>query len=309
VLLCRNLRVAEARVFARTPQARLLASLAVEDPEVEAPAGVQRPYIDSYFEPGPDLPADVDPSDRPALLALAQAPHLAGVRVFRLGDGPTAPGGDGERHGPCHTCGAFAHEVIARMPRLEELYLYAHEVRAAAVFTYPMPGLRILRFDHAQKYPLDVLADNPALGNLTHLLCHPHAQLPEDPDADIRLDHLRAICRSPHLRSLAHLQLRLTDFGDDGVEEVVTSAVLKRLRVLDLSYGCVTDRGAAILAACPDLKNLAFLDLTMNALSEDGVAALKATGVNVETGRQHGEHPDQMEEGGYLDYLGEGDIE
>jgi hypothetical protein len=224
-LLCRDLSVAEARVFARTPQARLLASLAVEDPEVEAPAGVRQQYIDSYFEPGPDVPSDVDPYNRPALLALAHASHLAGVRVFRLGDGPTAPGDDGERHGPCHTVGTFAHEVIARMPRLEEVYLYAHEVRATAIFAFPMPRLRILRFDHAEGYPLEVLANNPTLGNLTHLLCHPHAQLPEDRDAYIRLDQLRAVCRSPHLRSLAHLRLRLTDFGDDGVEEVIASGM------------------------------------------------------------------------------------
>jgi uncharacterized protein (TIGR02996 family) len=308
-LLCRALTVAEARVFARTPQARLLASLAVEGPEVEALAGTQREHISSYFEPGPDIPADVDPYNGPALLALAHAPHLAGVRVFRLGDGPTAPGNGGERYGPCHTFGTFVHEVIARMPRLEELNLYAHDVQAAAVFACPMPRLRILRFDHATEYPLKVLADNPALGNLTHLLCHPHAQWPRDHDAYIRLDQLRAVCRSPHLRSLTHLQLRLTDFGDDGVEEVVASGVLKRLRILDLSNGCVTDRGAAILAACPDLKNLTFLNLARNALSEDGVAALKATGVNVETGSQHDEHPDQLEEGDYLDYLCDGDME
>jgi uncharacterized protein (TIGR02996 family) len=308
-LLCRALTVAEARVFARTPQARLLASLAVEGAEVEAPAGVKREYIDSYFEPGPDVPADVDPYTGPALLALAHAPHLGSVRVFRLGDGPTAPGDDAERHGPCHTAGTFVHEVIARVPRLEELYLYAHDVQAGGVFAYPMPRLRILRFDHAREYPLDVLAKNLTLGNLTHLLCHPHAQWPEDRDAYIRLDQLRAICRSPNLRSLTHLQLRLTDFGDDGVEEVVASGVLKRLRVLDLSNGCVTDRGAAVLAACPDLKNLSFLNLTRNALSEGGIAALKATGVNVETGQQHDEHPDRMGENGYLDYLCDGDME
>ena len=172
-----------------------------------------------------------------------------------------------------------------------------------------MPRLRILRFDHATEYPLEVLANNPTLGNLTHLLCHPHAQYPEDHVAYIRLDQLRAVCQSPHLRSLTHLQLRLTDFGDDGVEEVVASGVLKRLRILDLSNGCVTDRGAAILAACPDLKNLSFLNLTRNALSEGGIAALKATGVNVETGQQHDEHPDRMGENGYLDYLCDGDME
>jgi hypothetical protein len=172
-----------------------------------------------------------------------------------------------------------------------------------------MSRLRVLRYDHARSYPFDVLAANPALGSLTHLLCHPHAQVPDDPDAYIRLDQLRAICRSPHLTSLTHLQLRLTDFGDDGIAEIIESGILKRLRVLDLSYGCVTDDGARALAACPDLKHLHHLDLTMNALTEEGIAALAATGVAFTAEDQHDEHPTRMGENGYLDYLSYGDME
>jgi hypothetical protein len=200
-------------------------------------------------------------------------------------------------------------EALAKMPRIEEVYLYAHSVPAASVFALPLPHLRILRYDHELDYPLDVLADNPTLGNLTHLLCHPHAQRPEDLVAYIRLDQLRAVCRSPHLARLTHLQLRLTDFGDQGIEEIIQSGLLKRLRVLDLSLGCASDQGAALLAARPELKNLALLDLSANALTDEGIAALKATGVNVVAERQHGEHPDQMGVHGYLDYLGEGDME
>jgi uncharacterized protein (TIGR02996 family) len=308
-LHCRNLTVAEARAIARAPQARLLRRLAVEGPEVEAPQGRTQPYIDSYFEPGPDIPEDVDPWDRPALLALAAGHNLAGVRLFRLGDGPTGTGEDGERHEPCHTVGAFAHAVVARMPLLEELYLYAHSVWPEGLFDLPLPRLRILRFEHAQEYPLEILAENPSLGNLTHLLCHPHAQIPGDRNAYIRLDQLRAVCRSKHLKSLIHLQLRLTDFCDHGVEEIVSSGILKRLRVLDISYGCVTDQGAAVLAACADLTNLEHLDLAMNALTADGIAALEATGARVTTDQQHDEIPDPVEGAGYLEYLAYGDIE
>jgi hypothetical protein len=195
------------------------------------------------------------------------------------------------------------------MPRLEELYLYAGDVDAAALFALPLPHLRVLRVDHERSYPLDVLAENPSLGNLTHLSCHPHAQRPGDPDAYLRLDQLRAVCRSPHLRNLSHLRLRLTDFGDEGAEELIASGVLKRLRVLDLSYGCMTDAGAAALAASPDLRNLALLDLSRNALGENGIAALRATDVTLKADDQHGEHPSRMGEDGYLDYLGYGDME
>jgi uncharacterized protein (TIGR02996 family) len=295
-LCCRCLTVAEARALVRAPQARLLGRLAVEDPEVEAPVGQTQQYIDSYYEPGPDVPDDVEPYDRPALLALAAGDNLAAVRVFRLGDGPTGIADDMDRHRPCHTVGEFAHEVVARLPILEELYLYAHSVQADDLFALPLPCLRILRFEHATEYPLDVLADNHTLGNLTHRLCHPHAQVPGDPDAYIRLDQLRVVCRSPHLKSLVHLQLRLTDFGDRGAEEIVSSGILKRLRILDLSYGCITDQGAAVLAACADLKNLEHLDLTMNAMTENGIAALEATGVRVTADQHHDEVPEPGEE-------------
>ncbi len=306
-LRCRSLAIAEARTIARAPQARLLGWLAVEDPEVEAPVGRTQQYIDSYFEPGPDVPTDVDPYDRPALLALAAGDNLAAVRLFRLGDGPTGIGDDEEPHGDCHTIGTFTHQVVARMPLLEELYLYAHSVQGEKLLALSLPRLRILRFDHAEEYRLDVLGDNHSLGNLTHLLCHPHAQRGTDRDAYIRLDQLRAVCRSPHLRSLVHLQLRLTDFGDHGAAEIVSSGILKRLRILDLSYGCITDQGAAVLARCPDLLHLEHLDLTMNTLTEDGIAALQATGVRVTTDSQHDEHPDRTDD--YLEYLGYGDIE
>ena len=135
------------------------------------------------------------------------------------------------------------------MPHIEELYLLAHRVDANKLFVLPMPNLRVLQLYHSNRYPLDKLAANKTLTKLTHLLCHPHAMDfdgddEEDGGAYIRLKHLRAICRSPHLKSLTHLRLRLTDFGDKGVEEIVSSGMLKRLKVLDLKGGCVTDDGA-----------------------------------------------------------------
>ncbi|QJW96556.1 TIGR02996 domain-containing protein [Frigoriglobus tundricola] len=308
-LECRSLSVNEARALARTPEGKMLRRLLVHGAAYETSGDAPARGSDSCYAPGPDVPENIDQYDGPSLYALTHVPHLAGVRVFRYGDGPTVPGDDGERHGPCHTSGAFVHGVVARMPQLEELYLYAHSMEPAALFALPLSRLRILRVDHEMSYPLDVLAANSLLGNLTHILCHPHAQRPEDPHAYIRLDQLRALCRSPHLPRLTYLQLCLTDFGDEGAEEVIASGVLKRLRVLDLSYGCMTDSGAIALAACSDLKNLSLLDLTMNSLTEVGIAALTATGVPFKADQQHAEHPSRIDEHGYLEYLSYGDIE
>jgi Ran GTPase-activating protein (RanGAP) involved in mRNA processing and transport len=159
---------------------------------------------------------------------------------------------------------------------------------------------------HGWSYPLDKLAKNTSLTNLTHLHCHPHG-LESDDAPYIRLTGLKAVCRSPHLGSLTNLRLRLTDFGDKGVEEIVASGVLKRLKVLDLRHGCMTDEGAKALAACPDLKNLTLLDLSHNALTNTGIKALKATGVPLVAKHMHDDtayDPDDFQE-----FLAQGDPE
>jgi hypothetical protein len=67
----------------------------------------------------------------------------------------------------------------------------------------------------------------------------------------------------------------MADFGDRGIEEVIKSGLLKRLKVLDLRHGLVTDAGARTLAACPDLTHLDHLDLGWNRLTASGVVALQ----------------------------------
>jgi uncharacterized protein (TIGR02996 family) len=305
-----NLTVGQARALAQSPQARLLRELVVEEVEAEAPAGRRQQYIDSYYEPGPDVPADIDPYDDAGLHALCRCPHLGGVRIFRLGEEVTGLDGNDE-YLNCHTSGELAYHLVKQMPNLEELYLLAHRVDANKIFSLPMPNLRLLQLYHSNSYPLDSLAANKSLTNLTTLLCHPHAMEFDDEQAGayIRLAHLRAVCRSPHLKGLTTLQLRLTDFGDKGGQEVVGSGILKRLKVLDLQGGCITDDGAKLLAGCPDLKNLEFLNLRRNALTKAGEKAVKATGVRADVSAQHGETAGEFGGGEIPEYLFEGDIE
>jgi hypothetical protein len=176
----------------------------------------------------------------------------------------------------CHTRGEAAAEIVAGMPRLEELSLLAHRVDMERLFALnTLAKLRVLQIYHNRHYPLEILAANPAFPNLTHLLLHPHALKPDDQGAYITLDGVRAIVHSPHLRSLAHLQLRLSDLGDEGCEEIARSGILKRLKTLDLKYGRIGDRGAEILAGCPDLRNLELLEVSYNQLTDAGIAALK----------------------------------
>jgi hypothetical protein len=165
--------------------------------------------------------------------------------------------------------------------------------------------LRKLTAAAFQDENIGALAANPAMANLTHLSLHPHAMDEEQRAASIRLEHIRALVRSRHLKSLTHLTLRLCDAGDAGCKEIVASGILKRLRVLELGPGCITDEGARTLAACPDLRHLERLDLSRNRLTRAGIKALKQAGVEVVASDQQ-----QARDGEYDDsYLYEGDCE
>jgi uncharacterized protein (TIGR02996 family) len=305
-----QLSVNQARALSRSPGARLLRELIVEGATSEVPTGQTQQYIDSYYDPGPDVPENIDAYADPGLHALCRCPHLASIRYFRLGESVTGPDGNEEQYFNCHTNGELAYHLVKQMPNVEEMHLLAHRVDAGKIFALPMPNLRVLTLYHSNDYPLDRLAANASLANLTTLRCHPHAMEFDDDQegAYIRLGHLRALCRSPHLKALTHLALRLTDFGDRGAKEIVESGILKRLRVLDLHGGCMTDEGAAHLAACPDLKNLEYIDLSNNALSTVGDKAIRATKVKANLAGQHGQ-AGSSEEGEIPEYLFQGDIE
>jgi uncharacterized protein (TIGR02996 family) len=297
-----TLGVEFVRTLNRAPEAKFLRRLHVHTNAYEfEEGGANIPeYADGTYRPGPDLPKN--PGYDAAFHVLARFPHFAAVRTLILGE---PPGSDDEGSYSCHTDGELAHHYVKQMPHVEELRLLAHRVDANKLFVLPMPRLRVLQLYHVHKYPVDKLAANPSLGNLTHLLLQPHA--PDDLKPYLRLRELRAICRATNMPKLAHLAVRYTDFGDDGVRELLDSGILKRLKVLDLRGGCVTDEGAALLAASADAKGLERLNLDVNALTAKGVKALKAAGIKASTKGQHNELPPYDDE--LPEYLMEADIE
>lgn len=224
---------------------------------------------------------------------LAKCPSLGNVRRFQIGP-----------ESNCHMDGEGVDAVLRKMPRLEELYLYARGVPVADVFALPMPNLRTLHVYHLDFYPLHILANNSTLGNLITLECWPHALEPDDDRAYIDASDFRALVNSPNLKSLTHLALYLSDIGDEGIAALVKSGMLKQLRVLDLWSGRITDEGAQTLAACQDVRRLEKLRLSQNALTEAGIDALKATGINLEAINQYDPGSIAGQE-----YLWEGDCE
>jgi uncharacterized protein (TIGR02996 family) len=288
-----ELTVAAARAFVKAPETRFVRELFV---------GTTR--AGEEFEPGPDIPEDAE-EDEAALHALLRWPRLGQIRRFQLGWQADENYRD-RCHFRCRTPGNLAYDFVRQMPDVEEVLVFARVLDARGLLALPMPRLRVLQLYHGQSYPLEVLARNPSLTNLTHLFCHPRAaEFGDEPY--IRLAELRAICRSPHLKALTHLRLRLADFEDFGAEELVESGILRRLKVLDLRHGCMTDDDARLLATCPDLQRLEFLDLSRNAMNARGTKALRKTGVPVELGYQHTGDPGDGSAGD--EYLYEGDME
>jgi uncharacterized protein (TIGR02996 family) len=225
--------------------------------------------------------------DDPGLEQLAAAPYFGNVRLFQLGPEDN-----------CHTDGEQAVEFVEQMPRIQELRLYAHRVDLRQLLALPLPHLRVLDVRHQHEYPLEVLAANPTLGKLTHLTLWPHALRPDDDGSYIPAQAVRDLVHSPHLTSLTHLHIYLSDLGDEGCMEIVRSGILKRLKVLDLWSGRITDAGAGTLAACPDLSNLERLRISENQLTQAGIAALAATGIQVEADHQY--RPQDVDESSHL---------
>jgi Leucine Rich repeat len=222
--------------------------------------------------------------------------------VFHLGE----PMEGDDANANCLTSGEAAAELVAGMPRLEELYLLAHGVDMERLFVSKnLTHLRILQIYHNYHYPLEILAANPTFKNLTHLLLFPHGLEPNDDGAYITLDGVRALVHSRHLRSLAHLRLRNSDLGDEGCEEIARSGILKRLKTLDLKFGRIGDLGAEALAACPDIRNLELLDVSNNRLTEAGITALQRV-----CGASAVKHESQYDpDSDDLEYLWQGDCE
>ena len=199
-------------------------------------------------------------------------------------------------------------EFVAAATRLERLYLACRQADTSVLFKLPLADLRELHIHCAEHYATDALGKNPAFAGLHTVAFHPHAFC-RDENADVYegtflcAGHMRHIVNSPHLKRLENLQLNCCDAGDAGIDLLVNSGLIHRLKSLDLRHGCVTDAGALALVKALDgtphaLKSLKLGD---NALSGDGVAALRRLKLTLDAPDQHDPGDDN--------YLTRGDFE
>lgn len=226
---------------------------------------------------------------------LLESPHLGNLRVFKFGFS------DGDK--PVHSTmisifdNNTAQDMIdflAMCPKLEEFYLNTAISDIATLFSSPeFQNLRVLQYYYGSDYsdynnntrqtayPLSALAENKSLTELTTLRLHAGR------DTTLDLAEVEALVNTKNLPKLVHLQLHMTDYGNEGAARIVQSGILKRLRTLDLGYGNMNDEGARLLAECDDLRHLEMLNITRNALTQTGVTALQRTGVKLLSDNQH----------------------
>ena len=81
--------------------------------------------------------------------------------------------------------------------------------------------------------------------------------------------------------NLKHLGLCSCECTDDMVEILKESSLIKRLRILNLTRGTLTDKGAEILLNCPAINQLHSLDVSMNLISPGMVEKLSQLDCNV----------------------------
>ena len=232
------------------------------------------------------------------LQALSETPIIRNLRTLQVGEGEM---------------GDLGHlddlaEFVAAATRLECLHLTCGDVNTPALFAMPLAHLRELSVHCDTLYATDVLSENTAFAGLQTLAFHPHAYFgPEYAETHgepfLTAASVRDIAHSPHLKRLEHLQLNCCSAGDAGIDLLVNSGLIHRLKSLDLRHGCVTDAGALTLvkalAGMPHA--LASLKLGDNALSGDGVAALRRLKLTLDAPDQHDPGDDE--------YLTQGDFE
>ncbi|MCE9562755.1 MAG: TIGR02996 domain-containing protein [Planctomycetes bacterium] len=263
-LTVQHLTVSLADLLATAPAARFVRSLRIATAEAAQSSGI----------PGLTSPS--------AFAVLIGIPCLQNLRVLQVGDEPEQ-WADGRTEATYYTPGL--EQFVANLPCIEELYLMCSGYDAATLFGLPnLTHLQTLRVyglgnDEAEEdvVPLGSIARNLALGSLTHLIVHP-CSTPNN--SSLPHSQVHALMNSPHLTSLEHLQLRLSDMGDDGVRSIIESGKLKQLGWLDLRNGTITDSGAKALADYPPTRSLRRLDLSRNRVTHAGLNMLRRAEVN-----------------------------
>jgi predicted DNA-binding WGR domain protein len=114
--------------------------------------------------------------------------------------------------------------------------------------------------------------------------------------ADTTVADLKGILAGEGLPALRYLGLRNSEIADGIAKALAKAPIMDRLRVLDVSLGTLTDKGAEALLAVPGLANLEKLDIHYHYVSPGMVIRLKALGMKVDAGGRKEADVDEYED-------------
>ncbi len=163
--------------------------------------------------------------------------------------------------------GSGKADLVLRRGFVEGMALAATSwQRLARKVTAATPLRRLRLYDAGPR--LAALCRSPHLAGLTHL------DLGGDGVDD---EGARLLAACPHLAGLTHLLLPRNGLTASGAQALALSPHLANLAVLDLSANTVGDEGARVLAQSPHLRNLKELFLGSNDVHDEGAQALAAS--------------------------------
>lgn len=235
----------------------------------------------------PDDPDDVGYIGWPYLPPLIESGRLAHLRHFELGSREERISADG----------SSADEAIEVMPLLESVRLCVDHFSESQLFGGDYPRLHTIDITYNNpRCRFSILGMNDGLPNLRRLSLDTVAVMPGHGELGserepITPTDLAMFFRTRHLKALEYFTFRNGEFGDAGVEELLASGFITRLRGLDLCRCNITDTGAELLARHPHTPKLEYLHLDNNLLSPIGIDALAAAGHEISPNQFFGPPP------------------
>lgn len=221
------------------------------------------------------------------LQPLADAGRVGNLRHFEMGSAE-------ER------VAAVAWDVdnlVASMHNLESIRLCVDQFSESGLFGGDYSKLHTINItDNIPRSRFYILGMNDGLPNLKRLCLDTVAIMPDRVELGaerepITPNELSMFFGTRHLKALEYFTFRNGEFGDAGVEELLSSGFITRLKGLDLCRCNITDTGAELLARHPHTPKLEYLHLDNNLLSPIGIDALEAVGQTVSPNQFFGPPP------------------
>ncbi len=263
-----QLSSALVQAIASNPFTRLLGSFAVVQNTVPMETR-SAPY---------EMPVQV------GLQRLIDSGRFANVRHFEVGSVEERVAAEGQS----------LDDAVKAMPHLESICLCVDHFFDSYLFGGDFPRLHTI--DITYNHPrcgFYILGYMNGLPNLRRLSLDTVAIMPERGELGAEREPitpavLRTFFRTKHLNTLEYLTFRNGEFADAGVEELLASGFITRLKGLDLCRCNITDDGAELLAAHPHTPRLEYLHLDNNLLSPIGMDALEAVGQRISPNQMYG---------------------